>query len=254
MWTSSINSRSPDPASPNSYFVSARISPASRPRAAPRSNSSGRRRHHPLPQPSLDQTAGRHVVAGDRRVVGAVGPLRRRGDDRCRQLGVLRQAVGQAVAVDQSLAGGVPRPEGGVGDPGDVRPDDDLDRQRMCRRGDQHVGVGNRDGVVVDDVGGVFEPPGRELVEHLPLVRHAGDDPVERGEAVGGDEQPIAVGQAVRHADLADASVVERELDVGERGRRWGRGHRCHNALACRTPFSNRRRPRCRGPPPPRRW
>ena len=70
--------------------------------------------------------------------------------------------------------------------------------------------------MVGDDVTGPVEPPGRELVEHLALVRHAGDDPVERREAIGGDEQPLSVREGVRHADLAVAAIVERQVDVAQ--------------------------------------
>jgi hypothetical protein len=61
--------------------------------------------------------------------------------------------------------------------------------------------------VVGDDVVGVGEPPRGQLVEHLALVGHGGDDAVERREPVGGDEQAVTVGQGERRAHLAVASI-----------------------------------------------
>ncbi len=94
------------------------------------------------------------------------------------------------VAVDGAFAGCVPGPQRGVGHPGDVATNDHLDRQRRRRGRDQHVRVRRRECVVGHDVSGVLEPPPRQLVEHLALVGHARNDPVERRQAVGGHEQP----------------------------------------------------------------
>ncbi len=66
--------------------------------------------------------------------------------------------------------------------------------------------------MVGNDVGGVLEPPPRELVEHLALERHPSDDAVERRQTIGGDEETSVVGEGVRHANLADAAIAERQL------------------------------------------
>ncbi len=220
VWTSSINSSSPDSATPNSYFVSARISPAVRPRSTPRSNTASAAACDLLPQLGLDQPPLGDLGTRDRDVVGPGCALGRRCDDRMGERVVLAEAVGQPVAVDRPLPAGVGRPQCGVGDPGDVAADDHLDGQRRGRTGDRDVRIGDLDDVVVDDVRGLLEPPRRQLVEDLALVRDAGDDAIEGRQSIGRDEQPLTASVAaerVRHPDLAVASVVERQVDLGER-------------------------------------
>jgi hypothetical protein len=120
------------------------------------------------------------------------------------------------MAVDLAIAACVEVPERRGGDAGDVAAHDDLDGQRRGFQGDECVGIGHGDDVVGDDVAGVGEPPRRQLVEHLALVGHGGDDAVECRQTVGGDEQTVAVGQGERRAHLAVASVGQREVDCGE--------------------------------------
>ncbi len=228
MCTSSMSSSSPFEASPNSYFVSARISPLRAPAvAAPLEQ---RQRHclDPCPQLGIDQASFGDVGTRQRYVVATVFRLGRRGDDRRVEARVLGEPVGELVAVDDARPGRVLRPQRRVGDARDVAPNDHLDRQRRGAASDQDVRVGHGHDMVVDEVAGLFEPPGGELVEDLPLVRHAGDDPVERRETVGGDEHPVPVGERVRHTDLAVPSIVEREFDVGE----WCRRRRHQRSAA----------------------
>ncbi len=77
---------------------------------------------------------------------------------------------------------------------------------------------------------------------------------IECRQAVGGDHQPLVRRERVGGADLAVTPVGEREVDVGERFDRARLHGSSYAALAYSTPFSNNRKPRCEGPPPPRRW
>ena len=177
-------------------------------------------RRHPVPQLGLDEPALDHLGTRQRLVVhGRAGRrLGGRRDQRLGQGGVLRQPVGEVVAVDRPGAVGVLPPQRRRRDAGDVAAHDDLDRQRRRRLGHEHVGVGQGDDVVGHDVGGLGEPPRGELVEDLALVPHAGDDPVERREAIGRDEQAVTVAEGVGHAHLADPAIGQRQVDVDERG------------------------------------
>jgi len=72
--------------------------------------------------------------------------------------------------------------------------------------------------VVGDHVGGAFEPPSAELIQHLTLVGDTGDHPVECREPIGGDEQPPVVAVGVGNTHLAVSAIAEREFDVEEGG------------------------------------
>ncbi len=148
---------------------------------------------HAIPQLRIDEAALGDIGTRQRHVVATVVGLGGGGDDRRVEARVLGETVGQFVAVHHPRAGRVLRPQCGVGDAGDVPPHDHLDRERHGAAGDQHVRIGNRHEVVGDDVTGLLEPPRRELVEHLTLVGHAGDDAVEGGQPIGRDEQPVPV-------------------------------------------------------------
>ena len=66
--------------------------------------------------------------------------------------------------------------------------------------------------MIGDDIARLFEPPGGKLVEHLSFVRHARQDAVEGGQAVGGDEQAFAVRQVVPVAHLAGLFSGQRQV------------------------------------------
>ena len=173
-------------------------------------------RHHLLPEIGVEQVASHDLVTRERFVVAALLRLGGGRDDRLGERTVLAEAVGELVAVHLAGAVLVHPPQRGVGHAGDVPADDDLDGQRCGRDGHGRVGVGHRDEMVRDQVGGLFEPPRRQLVEHLPLVGHAGEDAIERREAVGGDDQAALVAERPRGADLAVPTVGERQVGLHE--------------------------------------
>ena len=218
MCTSSISSSSPSVVSPNSYFVSARISPL----RAPRSRAAFEQRQcdglHPFPQLRIDEparrrrrrtTAARRAPPCSPLVVGVtIGVSRREflvspSGSRARTPRVRRRRTASTDAVSVTPVM-YPRTTtstvSGIG-----------------AAGDQHVRVGNRDEVVGDDVAwSRSNHHADSWLSTWPLNGHAGDDPVEGGEPVGGDEQPVPVRERVRHADLAVAPIVERQVDVVE--------------------------------------
>ncbi len=144
-----------------------------------------RRRLHLLPQRRLYQPARQQVAAREAFIVRAAGGFGRGRDQRLRQRVIFAQAVRQRKAVRAALALGIERPQRGGGHAGDVAAHDDFNRQRRGLAGDRHVGVGRGDEMVVHEVGGLGEPPGAELVEHLPLERNRAQHAVEGGHAVG---------------------------------------------------------------------
>ncbi len=214
MCTSSIRISSSSDVMPNSYLVSARISPARSPSDTPRakiaSAASTTRSHSVAVRAGRVPRRRRTTAArrGHRAWALVVGVTMWLGS------GVfLRSPSGNSVAVHRPRAGAVHAPQRRVGDTGDVAAHDDLDRQRTGGTGEQRVRVGNGDHVVGDHVGGALEPPRRQLIEHLALVRHAGQHPIERREPVGRDDQASIVAARPRAAHLAVAPVVEREVD-----------------------------------------
>ena len=182
-----------------------------------------RGRLHLAPQSRGDEPLASDIAGAQRLVVPAVLGLGRRRDDGCREVGVLSQAIGEVIAVDRPGTVFVLTPERRAGDPGDVSADDHLHWQRLGGVGNEDIRVWDIDEMIGDDIAGSLEPPRAELVEHLTLVRHAGDHPVERREAVGGDEQALAAAVGIRNADLAVSAVAERKIDVDERD---AHGHR----------------------------
>ena len=123
---------------PNSYLVSARISPAAAAICLAAGEQRQRGRLHLRPtasestRPSLRPR--RRTVSGSScaPVLGLGG----RRDDRAAGSGVfLLQAVGEVVAVDRPRPVGVLAPQRRGGDAGDVAAHDHLDRQRRAPRG-----------------------------------------------------------------------------------------------------------------------
>ena len=95
------------------------------------------------------------------------------------------------MAVDVASTRRVLRPQRRVGDSTDVSTDDDLNAEWSGLAGNKDVRIGQRHDMVRHDVGGLLEPPGRQLVQHLALVGHPGDDPIECRQPVRGDEEPL---------------------------------------------------------------
>ena len=89
--------------------------------------------------------------------------------------------------------------------------------------------------MVVDEVGDLPEPPCRQLVEHLALVRHACQDTIEGRQAIGGDDQALLVTARPRSANLAVAPVGERELDLDEWFEQAGAHRDLHLRRCCDT-------------------
>ena len=87
---------------------------------------------------------------------------------------------------------------------------------------------------MVLDVAEAAEPEDGDLVEDLSLVGDAGrEDDVERGDAVGGDEQE-RVAEVVDVADFAAAGEWEGEGGLGD-----GAGHdAAHSSAAVIAPSS----------------
>ena len=150
--------------------------------------------HHLVPHGAVDESLRHDIGRGDRLVVAAVVSLRRRRHDRGGQLLMSGHPVGEAAAVHRPFAVAVAAEQRGGGGPGEATAHDYLDRQGLRVDRYQRVGVGLRERVVGDDVGRLSEPPHGELVEHLTLVAHRSEHPVEGREPVGGDEQPPAAG------------------------------------------------------------
>ena len=99
----------------------------------------------------------------------------------------------------------------------DHRPPDQLPWQLRGHAFDVGV-VHDADEVVGDDVTRLLEPESGELSENKPLIGDAGgQDDVEGGDAVGGDDEQL-VAQVVDVAHLA--AGVERQLQgsLGEHG------------------------------------
>ena len=151
----------------------------------------------------------------------SAGRLGGGGDDGRGQRVILAEAARQRDAIRFALTVFVERPERGGRDAGDVAADDDLDGQHIGLVADSDVGVRNGDDVVVDDVADLLEPPGAQLVEHLALVGDRTEDAVESRNAVGGDQNALAI-RGVDVADLAGLLLappgqVNRSQCVGHR-------------------------------------
>ena len=93
--------------------------------------------------------------------------------------------------------------------PGQAGADHHLHAQRLAGAGDEDVGIWHVHEVVGHHVRGAPEPGGGEPVEQLALEGHGGEDAVERGEAVRGDELQAVPG-AVRVPHLAGVAGSER--------------------------------------------
>ncbi len=157
-----------------------------------------------------------HLGHGEPLVVLACLGLRRRRDDRLGEPLVLRKAFREIVAVDSALALGIAAPKRGGSDAGDVPPDDHLDGQGRSLADDRDVGIGHGHEVVGRYVRGLFVPPGRQLVEHLPFPGHGRHYPVEGGDAVRRHHEPRSVVERVPVADLAGMPLARRRAEPHE--------------------------------------
>ena len=122
-------------------------------------------------------------------------------------------ALGQGLAAERALAVAVFPP----GVAGQVAADDHLHLEGLAQQADGGHRVDLRDLPVGHDVGGRVEEARGDLVEDLSLAGDAlGQDYVEGGDAVGGDQQDIF---PVDEIDVPDFSRVfgalSRELEIG---------------------------------------
>ena len=162
---------------------------------------------HLGPQIGSNETTGHHVIDRQRLVVGPGLRLGGWSDQRAVEQRVPAQALRQAVTVcrPRTLAVEPPQRRGGIARDGPTY--HHLHRQGCHLNGDQCVRVRNRHHVVGHDVPGLVEPPRRELVEDLSLERDRRNNPVQCGQSVGGDQQPVPTVEAVRHADLPRPAI-----------------------------------------------
>ena len=131
--------------------------------------------------------------------------LRGGREQRLRELGRLRQALGQLNTTDGAVL-----VVGLLARASQIAADDALDRNRL-RLLDQHGAACeivtilgkllreirriDGDEVVGDDIGKLVEPERRDAVEHLSLKRNlVGKNKVERRNAIGGDHQQVFAG------------------------------------------------------------
>lgn len=137
-----------------------------------------------------------------------------------RQLLVLRHAVGERVAAERAGTGLVGLPDRGRGHAGQVAPHHQLHRERLALARDHHVRIGHAQHVIGRDVLGLLEPEPRELVQHLPLRRDGTDHGIERAQAIGDDDDPLAA--LLVDVAITDLAVVARQLATTDRGERRG--------------------------------
>ena len=123
--------------------------------------------------------------------------------DRFRQSIVFAQAFREAITVNLAFADRVAIPQRSCGDAGNIATHDDFDWKRIDFSGDQRIRIRQRDFVIVNYVSGLIEPPRGQLIQHLALVWHARQNPIERRQPISGDEQSLAVLQLVPVPHLA---------------------------------------------------
>ncbi len=177
---------------------------------------------HFRPQAGDNQPARHHLVRRQAFVVLSLLGFGRRGDDWLRQGVIFLEARRQLQAVGPGHTLAVQCPQTGARDARDVAADDDFDRQGGGLVHEHDVGVRHGHDVVGDQIGRLLEPPGSELVEHLPLVGDHAQHPVESTDAVGRDQQ-TTVAEVVDIADFAlvlgaEAGQVNRIEGVGNGG------------------------------------
>ena len=209
MWISSITTISPLLVRPNSYLVSTRMSPRSAHTSWPCANSAmaysaAASKSRAVTAPDGDDLFARHAD-----VVVAVFGLGAGREDRLRaSFSCLRRPSGKRWPQNTRVALLVVGPDAGRGVARDVGAHDHLDLERLALDADHHVRIGHREHVVGRDALGLVEPPRRQRVEHLPLVGQRTEHAVEGADAIGDDQDALAVGGGVVVADFAFVACV----------------------------------------------
>src|SRR5690606_27420214 len=100
-------------------------------------------------------------------------------------------------------------PNAGRRRPRHVGPDDHLDRQWFTLDSDHHVRIRNAQDMVVSYVLRLFEPPGRNPIEHLALERQCTEHRIKGADAVSHNDGTLIVsGVVVAHlAFVLDAKL-----------------------------------------------
>lgn len=148
------------------------------------------------------------------------------GDDRGGQGLIVTHPVGEGVAVHLALAFLVEGQDRGPGGPGQIAAQDDFDGEDGEFAADHDIGVGIFQHMIGADIGGVIEPETGGLGQDLAFEGDRGEDAVEGGDPVGGDQNPAVIGQVITIADLAkigvrqlrDTGMIEDTGQVGHLG------------------------------------
>ena len=99
-----------------------------------------------------------------------------------------------------------------MGNPGNVTSDDHFNWEGLGVLADHCVWIRNRNEMVRNNIGCVFEPPGRKLVEHLAFVRHRRQHPIEGRKAVGCNDQTSEISQGIPITYLARLPTGEWQI------------------------------------------
>ena len=135
--------------------------------------------------------------------MAAADRLGRWRDDRRGRLLILAQPIGEANAIDLAPPCPVHRPNRSCRRPGEIVPDDDLDRHDREPVAHQNVWVRIFDDVVGADIARGIEPEPGDLRQHLSLASDRSQDPVECAQPIRCDDDAAAIRRCDRSLDLA---------------------------------------------------
>ncbi len=159
-----------------------------------------------LPQWARKKALLEDARAVERLVMSVLARLCRRRDEGLRQLFVFSQTVGKAVAVHLPSPSFVKGPKRGRRASGKVIAHHDLDRQDLDPAAKKDIGIGAFDHVVGGEIGARLEPEKGELGQNQAFERDRRQNPVERAQAVGGDQKAPPARKIVIVAHLAAAA------------------------------------------------
>jgi len=142
--------------------------------------------------------------------MAAIEFLAGRGDNRFRQNLIISHALWKGNSIHMSLALLIERENGGPCRASEISAHNDLNGQNIEALANHHIRVRVGHDMVRTNVFCLLKPVASCFGQNLTLIWDAGQYPVESTQAVGGDDDPVAIRQIIVLADLA--TIVFRQF------------------------------------------